>query len=70
MFAILALLAVAAGCSGPYLEERLDPMIGQDVDVVIEMLGQVYRTVELGDRGHRYVWERLYEYDLGRQSEE
>ena len=64
----LAALALAAGCVGPSREELLDPMVGQDVAVAIEALGQPDETVDLGEGRHLYVWRRIYGYDVGRRS--
>jgi hypothetical protein len=58
----LAVLLLA-GCLGPSREERLDPMIGQDLDVAIEVLGQPDESQSLEDGRQRHVWQRLYEYD-------
>jgi hypothetical protein len=53
-----------AGCIGPSREERLDPMVGQDVDVAIETMGQPDETVSLGDGRHAYRWQRIYDYEM------
>lgn len=64
----LSCLALLAGCIGPSRQEILDPMVGQDVNVAIEAFGQPEETVDLGEGRNLYVWRRVYEYDLGRQS--
>lgn len=66
-FVALVSLALAAGCAASR-EELLDPMVGQDVVVAIEALGQPDETVELGAGRHLYVWRRVYDYDVGQQS--
>lgn len=61
-------LALATACIGPSRQEVLDPMVGQDVDIAIEAFGQPAKTVELGEGRRLYVWQRVYDYDVGRQS--
>lgn len=53
-----------SGCIGPTREERLDPMVGQDVDVAIEAMGQPDETVSLGEGRNAYLWQRMYDYDM------
>ena len=56
------------GCIGPSREELLDPMVGQDVDVAIEAMGQPDEAVSLGDGRHAYSWQRLYDYEMEHQT--
>jgi hypothetical protein len=62
------LSALIAGCAGPSGESRLDPLVGEDIEVAIQRFGPPAETVELGE-GHRaYVWRRVYRYDRGRRA--
>ena len=60
-----ALLAVAAAGCAARRAETLDAMVGQDVDVAIETLGQPAEVIELGDGRRSYVWQRIFTYDYG-----
>jgi hypothetical protein len=60
-----ALLAVVAGGCAAKRAETLDAMVGQDVDVAIETLGQPAEIIELGDGRRSYVWQRIFTYDYG-----
>jgi hypothetical protein len=40
-------------------------MVGRDVDVAIETLGQPAEVIELGDGRRSYVWQRIFTYDYG-----
>ena len=59
---------LATGCAVQSREEVLDPMVGQDVDVAIEAFGQPEETKSLEDGKNLYIWRRVYDYDVGRQS--
>lgn len=58
-------LALTAGCAGTWRQETMDAMVGQDVDVAIETLGQPAEVVELGEGRRTYVWQRIFTYDYG-----
>jgi hypothetical protein len=60
-----ALFAVAVGACATRRAETLDAMIGQDVDVAIETLGQPAEVIDLGDGRRSYVWQRIFTYDYG-----
>lgn len=61
----VSLLTLLAGCTGTRREETLDAMIGQDLDVAIETLGQPHEAIELGQGRRTYVWQRTFTFDYG-----
>jgi hypothetical protein len=61
--AIVALAALLAGCLGPRREQILNDLVGQDLSVAIETLGQPREVVELGEGRRTYVWERVFIHD-------
>lgn len=62
---VVSLSALLASCAGPGRQETLDAMIGQDLDVAIETLGQPDETIELGQGQRTYVWQRIFTFDHG-----
>lgn len=66
---LLLPVLLLAGCIGPTREELLDPMVGQDVDVAIEAMGQPDETLALGEGRNAYIWRRVYDYELERMTQ-
>ncbi len=62
---VASLLMFLASCAGPRREDTLDAMIGQDLDVAIETLGQPDEAIELGQGQRIYVWQRVFTFDHG-----
>jgi len=65
---IVAAICLTVACTGTERAETLDQIIGEDVAVAIEMLGQPHRVEDLGDGEQTYVWERIFTYDYGHPS--
>lgn len=63
----LLLLALATGCAAQRAQ-TLDAMVGEDVDVAIEALGQPAEVIDLGEGRRQYVWQRIFTYDFGHPS--
>ena len=65
---VVAALCLAAACTGARRAETFDQMIGEDVAVTIEALGQPQQVEDMGDGRQAYVWERIFSYDYGHPS--
>lgn len=62
---LACLFALATGCGVVGQKDYLDGMVGQDVDVAIEALGQPDEVIALGEGRNDYVWRRIFTYDYG-----
>jgi hypothetical protein len=62
---VLAVGLFVSGCVGPGREAVLDGLVGQDLSVAIETLGQPGAVVELGEGRRAYLWQRLFVNDFG-----